>query len=87
MITAKVVGRATATLKDPSLEGRRMLLVQPVAPDGETPFGEPIIVVDAQHGAGIGEEVLVTSDGLTAREILNADKTPVRWTVAGICDN
>jgi len=61
-----------------------MLLVQAYGPDGKTD-GDPLIVVDT-CGAGKGCEVIITSDGRTAREVLKTDITPVRWTVIGIND-
>ncbi len=86
MLKAKVMGSATATLKHPSLEGRRMLVVQPYGPDGSKPDGDPLVAVDTCCGAGLGDEVMITSDGRTAREMLGSDNTPVRWTVTGIND-
>ena len=35
-------------------------------------------------GAGIGELVMLTSDGKFARDWLEAQATPVRWSVIGI---
>jgi microcompartment protein CcmK/EutM len=37
-------------------------------------------------GAGIGQEVVISSDGRYAREFLKSDATPVRWTIIGIKD-
>jgi ethanolamine utilization protein EutN len=85
MQPALVVGTATSTVKHPTLKGWKLLLVQPWLPDGRTPDGEPLLVVDGV-GAGCGDTVLITSDGRGARELLKSDKTPVRWTVIGICD-
>jgi ethanolamine utilization protein EutN len=86
MIKAKVVGSATSTIKHPSLDGRRMLVVQPYGPDGTTADGDPLIAVDTCCGAGRGDEVVITSDGPTARVMLHSDTTPVRWAVIGIGD-
>jgi ethanolamine utilization protein EutN len=85
MQMAKVVGTAIATVKDPTLRGTKLLLVQPFMADGQSPDGEPLLAVDSV-GAGIGETVMITSDGRYAREFLKTDATPVRWTVAGIKD-
>ncbi len=41
---------------------------------------------DSVACSGCGETVMITSDGRFAREWLNADATPVRWTVIGIKD-
>ena len=61
-----------------------MLLVQPQLVEGQAD-GDPIIAVDGV-GAGMGETVLITSDGRHSRKILQTDATPVRWTIIGIVD-
>jgi microcompartment protein CcmK/EutM len=44
-----------------------------------------LIAVDSV-GAGIGERVMLTSDGRFARQWLQSPATPVRWTVIAIED-
>ena len=85
MQQALVIGRTTATLKHKTLQGAKLLIVQPQAADGHSPDGDPLIAVDTV-GAGCGETVLITSDGRFSREWLKTDATPVRWTVIGIKD-
>ncbi len=85
MNLAKVVGTATSTVKHPSMQGWKLLVVQPQMTDGVTPDGHPLLAIDAV-GAGPGETVMITSDGETTRELLGFPKTPVRWTVIGIAD-
>ena len=85
MLTAKVIGTATATVRHPSLAGCKLLVVQPLQRDGATPDGEPQLAVD-RLGAGVGEEVIITSDGKFVREMLKCDTTPVRWSVIGLKD-
>ena len=85
MLKALVIGNATATMRHPSMEGWKLLLVQPVAADGRSPDGDPVLAVD-MLGAGTGETVIVTSDGKSTREMLRSNTTPVRWNVMGICD-
>ncbi len=85
MLTALVIGRTNATLKHESLRGQKILVVQPLMIDGRTADGYPLLVVD-QLGAGPGETVVITSDGRGAREVLQSDTTPVRWTTLGIKD-
>jgi ethanolamine utilization protein EutN len=80
-----VVGTATSTVKHATLRGQKLLVVQPLMADGRTADGDPQIAVDAV-GAGKGETVMITSDGKYVREILNAEATPVRWSVIGIRD-
>ncbi|MFN7975909.1 MAG: EutN/CcmL family microcompartment protein [Acidobacteriota bacterium] len=45
MNLARVTGTVVATLKDPSIEGQRLLLLQPLGPDG-TDRGTPIVATD-----------------------------------------
>jgi ethanolamine utilization protein EutN len=85
MLPAHVIGTATSTVKHPSLQGCRLLIVQPQLNDGRTPDGEPLVAADLL-GAGVGQTVIITSDGRQAQELLESDTTPVRWTVMGIRD-
>ncbi|OHB69124.1 MAG: ethanolamine utilization protein EutN [Planctomycetes bacterium RBG_13_63_9] len=85
MYYGRVVGSATATVKHPSMKGHKLLLVMALQADGRTIEGDPILVVDTV-GAGRGEVVMVTSDGIGARQLLGSDTSPVRWTVLGIVD-
>jgi len=85
MYTGRVVGHATSTVKHPSMEGFKLLLVMALQADGHTIEGDPILVVDTL-GAGVGETVMITSDGIGARELLGSETSPVRWSVLGICD-
>ena len=85
MLTGRVIGTATATVKHASMEGWKLLVVQPVLADGRSPDGDPVLAVD-RLGAGRGETVIVSSDGRGTRELLQSDNTPVRWSVIGIPD-
>jgi len=85
MQLALVIGTATATVKHSSMEGAKLLLVQPQLADSVGADGDPVLAVDG-IGAGRGERVMITSDGRYARDLLNTDATPVRWSVIGICD-
>lgn len=85
MLTGRVIGTATATVKHPSMQGWKLLVVQPLAADGRSADGDPILAVDCL-GAGRGERVIISSDGRGTRELLQSDNTPVRWSVLGICD-
>jgi ethanolamine utilization protein EutN len=86
MQLATVVGTATATVKHSSMNGWKLLLVQPFQVDGKSPDGEPVLAVDG-CGAGRGERVIITSDGAGTRTLLNSENTPVRWSVLGIADD
>ena len=56
MQLAKVVGSVVATAKDPALESRTLLVIQPIAPSG-FPSGEALVAIDGV-GVGSGEEVI-----------------------------
>ena len=55
MMLAKVIGTVVCTVKFPTLEGRKLLLLQPVTKDG-VPKGKTMVGLDAV-GAGVGETV------------------------------
>lgn len=84
MQLAQILGQVTATLRHPSLAGKRMLVAQPLGANRE-PDSDPVVVVD-RLGAGVGQLVLINSDGRGARDYVGDPKTPVRWFVAGIAD-
>jgi len=82
MILGRVVGKAVSTIKHKSLVGARLLLVEPI----QAASLDPVLAVD-QLGAGAGDLVVMSSDGIHTREMLNDMTSPARWTVIGITDN
>jgi ethanolamine utilization protein EutN len=84
MQIGRVVGHAVATVKHPSLQGWRLLLVQPLTAEGEAD-GEPLLAID-KLGAGTAHRVILSNDGTGARELVGAKNSPVRWLVLGVCD-
>jgi microcompartment protein CcmK/EutM len=56
MKLARVIGSVMATQKDPSMEGLKLLLLQPVD-EGLSEYGEPFIACDTVQ-AGPGDVVL-----------------------------
>jgi ethanolamine utilization protein EutN len=78
-----VLGTATATIKHPTLQGERMLVVQLLGAD-DRPDGDPVLVFD-RLGAGRGDRVLCTNDGRALQELLGPT-TPARWSVLGLPD-
>ena len=83
MQLGRVVGTATSTVKHPSFQGERLLIVQLEGVDGK-PDGEPVLAFD-RLGAGRGDVVLVTNDGQILQEQLGRN-TPGRWSVMGLPD-
>lgn len=85
MQLAMIKGRTTSTVKHPSLEGCRMLIAQ-MLDIKLKPEGDPVIVID-RLGAGRGDLVMITSDGLGLRQMLNDNTSPARWWTVGIVDS
>ena len=85
MQLALVKGRATSTVKHPSMEGWRLLVCEMLGSTGQG-VGDPVLVLD-QLGAGAGDRVIITSDGLGLRQLLGYDNSPVRWWTLGIADD
>ncbi|QDU08094.1 EutN/CcmL family microcompartment protein [Gimesia aquarii] len=84
MLTGRVIGRATATSKHPSLDGWRLLLVQTLDIKSNAE-GFPELVID-ELGCGKGDTVLLTSDGAAVREMVGVKNTPIRWATLGVID-
>ena len=61
-----------------------MLICQPINNEGE-PEGVPQVAIDA-HGAAMHQRVVISSDGMAARNAVKDPKSPVRWMIVGIVD-
>ena len=84
MQLAIVQGRATSTVKHRSLQKQKLLICQLLNNENE-PAGDPVLAVDSL-GAGAGDRVILTSDGLGLRDLLNDNNSPARWWTLGIAD-
>ncbi|MEO0586034.1 MAG: EutN/CcmL family microcompartment protein [Planctomycetota bacterium] len=85
MQLARVAGRATSTVKHPSLKGAKLLIAE-VLDNALQPVGYPVIVLDTL-GAGRGDRVVITSDGLGLRNLLEDNQSPARWWTLSIVDD
>ncbi len=85
MLIARIIGDATATIKHPSHEGQKLLLVQPVQLDLTTPRGDAILAVDAVD-AGPGDLVLLAIEGYCAMTAVGRPDSPIDAAVLGIID-
>ena len=84
MLIARVVGEMVATQKHPSHEGRSLLLVQPLNLDGSH-RGDAVVAMDA-IGAGIGDRVLLATDGYAAMSAVGRMQSPIDMAVIGFID-
>jgi ethanolamine utilization protein EutN len=84
MQLARVIGDVVATRKDENLTGLKLLIVQPLSPDGQ-PSGRPLVAADAA-GAGVGEEVFFVR-GKEASFPFHPFEPPVDAGIVGIIDH
>ncbi|MCX6056059.1 MAG: EutN/CcmL family microcompartment protein [Chloroflexi bacterium] len=85
MILAKVVGTVVTTIGHKDLKSRRILVVQPLVMEGDTP-DEDFIALDNTQ-AGIGDTVLINREGGGARQVLNNPDAPIISVIVGIVDS
>jgi ethanolamine utilization protein EutN len=84
MQIALVIGSTISTIKDESIRGRKLLIVQKTDTTG-TVTGEPYVAVDTVS-AGTGDLVLVT-DGSSARYTSQTNGAPVDAVIVGVIDS
>jgi microcompartment protein CcmK/EutM len=81
---AKVVGTVTATLKDKSLYGKKLLIIEPVDCRGDKQ-GDLMVAVDTVQ-AGFGDLVFYAKSKDAALAMENPN-TPVDSVITGIIDS
>ena len=84
MLISRVVGELVATRKHQSHEGQKILLVQPLNLDG-TNRGDPLVAVDAVD-AGVGDLVLLITEGFSAMTSVGRPQSPIDMAVVGFID-
>lgn len=84
MLIAKVIGSAVASVKLDALKSSKLLVVSPADGSGVV-NGAPFLAVDLV-GAGSGELVVV-SQGSSARMVVGANTSPVDAAIIGILDS
>ena len=84
MLIGRVIGEVVATRKHESHEGLKALIVQPLNLDG-TDRGDALVAVDAVD-AGIGDRVLLTTEGFSAMTSVERPQSPIDMAVVGVID-
>lgn len=84
MLIGRVIGDIVATQKAPSHEGRKILMVQPLNLDGSD-RGEEVLALDAVD-AGVGDRVLVATEGWSAMTAVGRPQSPIDMAVVGVID-
>ena len=84
MQIARVIGNVVSTVKNESLNAKKLMIVQTLNADLQ-PKGKPMIALDAV-GAGVGELVFWCR-GKEASFPFKRDDTPTDCTIVGIIDS
>ena len=84
MILGKIIGNVVSTLKLEVYRGYKILIVQPIDPDGK-PHGGTFLAIDTVQ-AGSGDTVIVIDEGNSARQIIDDSMAPIRSVIAGVVD-
>ena len=85
MKIGRVVGTVVTPVQHPAYDGRRLLAVRPLNPDGSEAADRMFVAVDRAQ-AGIGDRVLLMAEGSSVRAIVGDDKAPIRCAVVGVID-
>ena len=84
MLIGRIIGQVWATQKQPSHEGQKILYVQPLNLDGSD-RGQPVLALDAVD-AGVGDRVLVVTEGFSAMTAAGHRNAPIDMAVVGVVD-
>ena len=85
MRIGRVTGAVVSTQKHGKLHGAKLLLVQPINPDGRA-SGVAVLAVDAAQ-AGIGDKVLLVIEGRAAGQAVRRRAAPVDAAIVGVIDS
>jgi ethanolamine utilization protein EutN len=84
MLIGRVIGEVVATVKHSSHTGRKALLVQPLQLDGSN-RGDAVVALDSVD-AGVGDRVLLVTEGFSAMTSVGRPQSPIDMAVIGIVD-
>jgi ethanolamine utilization protein EutN len=85
MRLCRVLGNVVATVKHPSYDGQKVMIVQPLDEHGSDK-GSSFLAVDRVQ-SGPGDRVLVLTEGTGVRQIMQmGQQLPIRSLVVGIVD-
>jgi ethanolamine utilization protein EutN len=85
MLIGRVIGDVVATQKAASHVGMKLLVVQPLNLDGSN-RGVAVVAVDAVD-AGVGERVLLSTEGFSAMTSVGRPNSPIDTAVIGVIDS
>jgi ethanolamine utilization protein EutN len=86
MRQCRVVGPMWAAVKHPAFAGHPLFVVQPLDENGKD-TGTSFVAIDTVQ-AGIGDKVIVLTEGNGVRQILKqGDIVPIRSMIVGVVDH
>lgn len=85
MQAARVIGHATATVKHPSMNGWKLVVLQPLDINDQ-PDEFPQLAIDPL-GVREGDHVFFTSDTKYIAQLTGRQDCPLRFSVQGVLDN
>ena len=85
MKIGRVVGTVVTPVQHPAYDGRRLLAVRPLNPDGSEASDRMFVAVDRAQ-AGVGDRVLLMAEGSSVRAIVGDEQAPIRCAVVGVID-
>ena len=83
MLMGKVIGSIVATQKDPSLQGKKLMIVEQINAKQEVIRYQQVAADTV--GAGVGDYVLLTG-GSSARKMFSQHSEAVDFAIVGIID-
>ena len=84
MRIARVMGNVVSTIKHPAFHALKLYIVQPLDGKGN-PNGDDYLAVDTVQ-SGVGDLVLVLTEGNGARQIFSKPVLPIRSVIVGVID-
>ncbi len=84
MIIGDVTGEMISTERYPELRNQKLLVVQPLDPEGR-PEGRTVYAIDTVS-AGVGDRVLLNNEGHAAIELLGLENPPIRTLIVAVID-
>jgi ethanolamine utilization protein EutN len=86
VILARVVGNVVATQKNERYSGARVMLCQPVTPEGDE-TGATLIALDSVD-AGVGDVVLIVQEGWSASTAATGEQgAAIDSAIVGVVDS
>lgn len=84
MRVCEVIGNVVASAHHKAYDGQKLMVVQPLDANGKAE-GASLLAVDRVQ-AGVGDRVLIMSDGNGVRQLMGKDTGPIQVIIVGIVD-